>query len=97
MSDLSLVLQTILRSKEPLTAEQVAHALKLKKRRITAHGCSTYLCRLALLGHVKRVGVKEQENRGRPKVLYAPEKSVKQIGTDQTIKAKIGAHKSTDL
>ena len=74
MSDLTLVLQTILRSKEPLTAEQVARETSL-----TETQCAVYLCRLVASRTIKRAGVEEREQRGRPRVKYARKNTVNQI------------------
>jgi predicted transcriptional regulator len=64
MSDLTLVLQTILRSKEPLTAEQVSRRSKVKHPK-----CGVYLSRLVFWGRIARVGSVKQD-RGRPRALY---------------------------
>lgn len=51
MSDLSLVLQTILRSKEPLTTEQVAQEVGISEAR-----CRTYFNRLMKQNRIIRAG-----------------------------------------
>ena len=73
MSDLSLVLQTILRSKTPLTAEQVA-----KRSKVDLVICRVYLWRLARERKVVRAGTKAAKSKdgGRPRVLYRAEKKV---------------------
>lgn len=65
MSDLTLVLQTILRSKEPLTAEQVAEELGISEAR-----CRTYFNRLMKQNRIKRAGSVDNWPH-KSKALYA--------------------------
>lgn len=64
MSDLTLVLKTILQSKTPLTAEQVAEKLEISEA-----CCRAYFSRLKEQKRIKRAGHVDNWPH-KPKALY---------------------------